>query len=59
MSAADRVYHTLTDAEAQFLKFAMDVAFDAMTYGDGFEDSDWNALDRFRRMAEAKRTDVA
>ncbi|MFD5938302.1 hypothetical protein [Streptomyces griseus] len=46
---ADRA--ALTDAERQFLTFAMDLAFDEMVSNDGFTDEDHAALDKFRALA--------
>jgi hypothetical protein len=48
---ADRAA-VLTDAERQFLTFALDQAADEMSFGDGFTDEDRAALDRLRRMAD-------
>ncbi|GGT43506.1 hypothetical protein [Streptomyces purpureus] len=42
----------LTDAERQFLTFALDLAADRMASDDGFTDEDEAALARFRRMAD-------
>ena len=41
----------LTAAERQFLRFALDLAFDRMVSDDGFTDEDEAALARLRRMA--------
>ena len=41
----------LTDAERQFLTFALDQAFERMVSGDGFTGEDWAALEKFRRLA--------
>lgn len=41
----------LTDTERQFLKFALDLAFDRMVSDDGFTDEDEAALARLRRIA--------
>ncbi|MFD9721068.1 hypothetical protein [Streptomyces sp. NPDC059076] len=41
----------LTDAERQFLTFAMDLAFDEMVSNDGFTDQDHAALEKFRGLA--------
>lgn len=41
----------LTAAERQFLKFALDLAFDRMVSDDGFTDEDEAALARLRRIA--------
>ncbi|WP_327335090.1 hypothetical protein [Streptomyces anulatus] len=46
---ADRA--ALTDAERQFLTFAMDLAFDEMASNDGFTDEDHAALEKFRALA--------
>jgi hypothetical protein len=42
----------LTDAERQFLTFALDQAAEEMSLADGFTDEDQAALDKFRRMAD-------
>ncbi|MEU0098206.1 hypothetical protein [Streptomyces sp. NPDC006267] len=41
----------LTDAERQFLTFAMDMAADEMSLADGFTDEDEAALAKFRALA--------
>ncbi|MEV5851439.1 hypothetical protein [Streptomyces anulatus] len=41
----------LTDAERQFLTFAMDLAFDEMVSTAGFTDEDHAALEKFRALA--------
>ncbi|MFJ3283308.1 hypothetical protein [Streptomyces halstedii] len=41
----------LTDAERQFLTFALDRATDEMSLGDGFTDEDEAALEKFRVLA--------
>lgn len=41
---------TLTDAERQFLSFALDQAAEEMFHRDGFTDEDWAALAKFRRL---------
>jgi hypothetical protein len=41
----------LTDAERQFLGFALDLAFDRMVSEDGFTEDDHAALAKFRAMA--------
>ncbi|MFD3535211.1 hypothetical protein [Streptomyces sp. NPDC058664] len=46
----------LTAAERQFLKFALDLAFDAMVSGDGFTDEDDAAMARLRLMAKEARS---
>lgn len=46
----------LTAAERQFLKFALDLAFDRMVSDSGFTDEDDAALARLRRMAEEARS---
>ncbi|WP_406143251.1 hypothetical protein [Streptomyces anulatus] len=46
---ADRA--ALTDAERQFLTFAMDLAFDEMVSTAGFTDEDHAALEKFRALA--------
>ncbi|MFD8650688.1 hypothetical protein [Streptomyces mirabilis] len=50
--AADEPLTTdaLTDAERQFLAFALDQAAEEMFHRDGFTDEDWAALRKFRRM---------
>lgn len=48
---ADRAA-VLTDNERQFLRFALDLAFDRMVSDDGFTDEDEAALKRLRRMAD-------
>lgn len=41
----------LTASERQFLRFALDLAFDRMVSDDGFTDEDEAALEKLRRMA--------
>jgi len=41
----------LSDAERQFLSFALDLAFDQMCSGDGFTDEDDAALASLRKLA--------
>lgn len=48
---AEVLAERLTDAERQFLTFALDQAADEMSLGDGFTDEDDAALETFRRMA--------
>ncbi|MGW1440310.1 hypothetical protein ACWD7M_34320 [Streptomyces griseus] len=49
----------LTDAERQFLTFAMDLAFDEMVSNDGFTDEDHAALDKFRALATSPAAPAA
>lgn len=41
----------LTPTERQFLRFALDLAFDQMVSEDGFTDEDHAAHDRLRQLA--------
>jgi len=41
----------LSDADRQFLTFALDLAFDRMVSDDGFTDEDEAALEKLRRLA--------
>jgi hypothetical protein len=41
---------TLTDAERQFLSFALDQAAEEMFHRDGFTAEDWAALEKLRRV---------
>jgi hypothetical protein len=46
---------TLTDAERQFLTFALDQAADEMSLADGFTADDEAALEKLRRLADGEQ----
>lgn len=45
-------FEQLTDAERQFISFALDQAFEEMVQRDGFTEEDWAALEKFRRLTK-------